>query len=49
MHPRIFNEPGRDEYLGLLQRITKRAEVNSDEAVNDAFPLQYCLLVKLKI
>jgi len=49
MHPRIFNEPGRDEYLSLLQRIAKRARANSDEAVNDAIPLQYCLLVKPKL
>lgn len=46
IHPRIFNEPGRDGFLCLLQRVAKRAGANSEEAINDAIPLQYTLLAK---
>ena len=44
--PRIFNEPGRDQFLGLLKEIAERAGVNADEAMNDALPMQYILLAK---
>ena len=46
IYPRIFNEPGRDGFLCLLQRVAKRAGANSEEAINDAIPLQYTLLAK---
>ena len=46
IHPRIFNEPGRDRFLALLKGIAEKAGVNADEAINDALPMQYIVLAK---
>ena len=49
IRPRIFNEPVRDEFLALLKGIAQKAGVNSDEAINDALPMQYIVLAKPKL
>ncbi len=43
---RIFEEPGRDEFLTLLQRVAKRAGIDSASAMIDSIPMQYVILAK---
>ena len=39
--PRIFDEPQRDNFLGIIQRMASRAGGDASEALKDALPLQY--------
>lgn len=39
--PRIFDEPQREYFLSIIQRMATRAGGDSSEAMRDAMPLQY--------
>lgn len=40
-YPRIFNEPQREKYLPLIAQMAIASNVDPEDAVNDALPLQY--------
>jgi SAM-dependent methyltransferase len=46
IHPRIFNEVRRDEFLPTIKELAKKAGVNPDAAGADAIALQYVILAK---
>lgn len=46
--PRIFNEPNRELFIPLIERIATQAGVDPKIAVSDALPLQYVLRVRPK-
>lgn len=46
--PRIFNEPNRDLFLPLIERLASRSGVDSKIAVQDALPLQYVMRAIIK-
>lgn len=41
--PRIFNEPNKDLFLPLIEKLAVRAGVDSKVAIQDALPLQYVI------
>ena len=41
--PRIFNEPGREQFLPIIEQMAKAAGADPQMAVNDSLPLQYVI------
>lgn len=39
--PRIFEEPGREQFLPVIEQLAKLAGANPNISVDDAMPLQY--------
>ena len=46
--PRIFDEPSRELFIPLIERLASRAGADPKIAVSDALPLQYVLRVRPK-
>jgi hypothetical protein len=43
IRPRIFDEPQREMFLPLIERMARRAGADARQAVSDSLPLQYVL------